>query len=166
MLHNQLPLFLSSQCVVGKSKWKLFSVCGRGCVIGPTFHFNIPELNFGEVSFGKWTIFDNSYNHTLTKKLLSILVFMIIFSANLCSNPKRLSSNLDLLTFQYLIGIYEFWSANSCGWDRERQCYQYWTDNKNRQKWLEARRQGIWEASRIQSVTQFWYYPGSEPNGH
>ncbi|XP_041964608.1 hydrocephalus-inducing protein homolog isoform X2 [Alosa sapidissima] len=24
----------------------------RGCVMGPTFHFSIPELNFGEVSFG------------------------------------------------------------------------------------------------------------------
>ncbi|XP_053355859.1 hydrocephalus-inducing protein-like [Clarias gariepinus] len=30
----------------------------RGCVMGPTFHFNIPELNFGEVSFG--------FPHTLT----------------------------------------------------------------------------------------------------
>ncbi|KAM9191706.1 LOW QUALITY PROTEIN: hydrocephalus-inducing protein homolog [Dugong dugon] len=24
----------------------------RGCVIGPTFHFNVPALNFGDVSFG------------------------------------------------------------------------------------------------------------------
>ncbi|MGH0168093.1 UNVERIFIED_CONTAM: hypothetical protein FKN15_053855 [Acipenser sinensis] len=24
----------------------------RGCVIGPTFHFNVPVLNFGDVSFG------------------------------------------------------------------------------------------------------------------
>ncbi|CAM5150043.1 unnamed protein product [Eretmochelys imbricata] len=24
----------------------------RGCVIGPTFHFNVPSLNFGDVSFG------------------------------------------------------------------------------------------------------------------
>ncbi|XP_041047590.1 hydrocephalus-inducing protein-like [Carcharodon carcharias] len=24
----------------------------KGCVIGPTFHFNVPVLNFGEVSFG------------------------------------------------------------------------------------------------------------------
>ncbi|XP_076848184.1 hydrocephalus-inducing protein homolog isoform X3 [Brachyhypopomus gauderio] len=24
----------------------------RGCVMGPTFHFSVPELNFGEVSFG------------------------------------------------------------------------------------------------------------------
>ncbi|XP_067276661.1 hydrocephalus-inducing protein homolog isoform X2 [Pseudorasbora parva] len=24
----------------------------RGCLIGPTFHFSVPELNFGEVSFG------------------------------------------------------------------------------------------------------------------
>ncbi|KAF5907639.1 hydrocephalus-inducing protein, partial [Clarias magur] len=30
----------------------------RGCVMGPTFHFNIPELDFGEVSFG--------FPHTLT----------------------------------------------------------------------------------------------------
>ncbi|XP_060779913.1 hydrocephalus-inducing protein homolog [Neoarius graeffei] len=33
----------------------------RGCVMGPTFHFNIPELNFGEVSFG--------FPHTLTCSL-------------------------------------------------------------------------------------------------
>ncbi|XP_030621187.1 hydrocephalus-inducing protein homolog [Chanos chanos] len=24
----------------------------KGCVVGPTFHFSVPELNFGEVSFG------------------------------------------------------------------------------------------------------------------
>uniref|UniRef100_A0A672MHX5 HYDIN/VesB/CFA65-like Ig-like domain-containing protein n=1 Tax=Sinocyclocheilus grahami TaxID=75366 RepID=A0A672MHX5_SINGR len=34
-----------------------FSVVGNpepviGCLIGPTFHFSVPELNFGEVSFG------------------------------------------------------------------------------------------------------------------
>nr|XP_055030475.1 hydrocephalus-inducing protein homolog [Misgurnus anguillicaudatus] len=28
------------------------TVTFRGCLIGPTFHFNVPELNFGEVSFG------------------------------------------------------------------------------------------------------------------
>ncbi|XP_015224105.2 hydrocephalus-inducing protein homolog isoform X3 [Lepisosteus oculatus] len=30
----------------------------RGCVMGPTFHFSVPELNFGDVSFG--------FPHTLT----------------------------------------------------------------------------------------------------
>ena len=25
----------------------------RGCVIGPTFHFNVPSLRFGDVSFGE-----------------------------------------------------------------------------------------------------------------
>ncbi|XP_039618305.1 hydrocephalus-inducing protein-like [Polypterus senegalus] len=24
----------------------------RGCIVGPTFHFNVPSLNFGDVSFG------------------------------------------------------------------------------------------------------------------
>ncbi|KAL6479129.1 hypothetical protein MHYP_G00125620 [Metynnis hypsauchen] len=28
------------------------SLTFRGCVMGPMFHFNVPELNFGEVSFG------------------------------------------------------------------------------------------------------------------
>ncbi|TRY66369.1 hypothetical protein DNTS_003345, partial [Danionella cerebrum] len=28
------------------------TVTFRGCLIGPTFHFSVPELNFGEVSFG------------------------------------------------------------------------------------------------------------------
>ncbi|XP_074055255.1 hydrocephalus-inducing protein homolog isoform X3 [Macrotis lagotis] len=48
----------------------LFSVNGspepvkltiRGCVIGPTFHFNVPSLDFGDVSFG--------FPHTLTCSL-------------------------------------------------------------------------------------------------
>ncbi|XP_033896012.3 hydrocephalus-inducing protein-like [Acipenser ruthenus] len=34
------------------------SVTFRGCVIGPTFNFNLPVLNFGDVSFG--------FPHTLT----------------------------------------------------------------------------------------------------
>ncbi|KAL2300447.1 hypothetical protein Nmel_012424, partial [Mimus melanotis] len=25
---------------------------GRGCVMGPTFHFDVPALHFGDVSFG------------------------------------------------------------------------------------------------------------------
>ncbi|XP_068943597.1 hydrocephalus-inducing protein homolog [Petaurus breviceps papuanus] len=33
----------------------------RGCVIGPTFHFNVPSLDFGDVSFG--------FPHTLTCSL-------------------------------------------------------------------------------------------------
>lgn len=33
----------------------IFRVCSlvRGSVIGPTFHFNIPKLKFGVVSYGK-----------------------------------------------------------------------------------------------------------------
>uniref|UniRef100_A0A8D0G7T0 HYDIN/VesB/CFA65-like Ig-like domain-containing protein n=1 Tax=Sphenodon punctatus TaxID=8508 RepID=A0A8D0G7T0_SPHPU len=31
---------------------KPVSLTIRGCVIGPTFHFNVPSLNFGNISFG------------------------------------------------------------------------------------------------------------------
>eukprot|EP00063_Salmo_salar_P029727 XP_014004562.1 PREDICTED: hydrocephalus-inducing protein homolog isoform X1 [Salmo salar] len=37
------------------------SLTFRGCVIGPTFHFSVSELNFGDVSFG--------FPHTLTCSL-------------------------------------------------------------------------------------------------
>ncbi|XP_078068145.1 hydrocephalus-inducing protein-like [Mustelus asterias] len=40
-------LFISVQ---GSSE--VVQVTFKGCVIGPTFHFNVPVLNFGEVSFG------------------------------------------------------------------------------------------------------------------
>lgn len=29
----------------------------RGCVIGPTFNFNVSELNFGDVAFGEFLFF-------------------------------------------------------------------------------------------------------------
>ncbi|KAM6223795.1 hydrocephalus-inducing protein homolog [Rhynchocyon petersi] len=36
----------------------------RGCVIGPTFHFNVPALNFGTVSFGFPQTLNCSLNNT------------------------------------------------------------------------------------------------------
>ncbi|XP_066569678.1 hydrocephalus-inducing protein homolog [Amia ocellicauda] len=44
----------------------------RGCVIGPTFHFNVPELNFGDVSFG--------FPHTLTCCLNNTSLVPLTFS--------------------------------------------------------------------------------------
>ncbi|KAF5907636.1 hydrocephalus-inducing protein, partial [Clarias magur] len=43
----------------------------RGCVMGPTFHFNIPELDFGEVSFG--------FPHTLTCSLANTSLVSMSF---------------------------------------------------------------------------------------
>ncbi|XP_073706753.1 hydrocephalus-inducing protein homolog [Garra rufa] len=43
----------------------------RGCLIGPTFHFSIPELNFGEVSFG--------FPQTLTCRLSNTSVVPMSF---------------------------------------------------------------------------------------
>ncbi|XP_006878929.1 PREDICTED: hydrocephalus-inducing protein homolog [Elephantulus edwardii] len=36
----------------------------RGCVVGPTFHFNVPALNFGQVSFGFPQTLTCSLNNT------------------------------------------------------------------------------------------------------
>ncbi|XP_077166200.1 hydrocephalus-inducing protein homolog isoform X2 [Paroedura picta] len=43
-----------------------------GCVIGPTFHFNVPSLNFGEVSFG--------FPHTLSCCLSNTSLIPMTFS--------------------------------------------------------------------------------------
>ncbi|XP_054856814.1 hydrocephalus-inducing protein homolog [Eublepharis macularius] len=44
----------------------------RGCVIGPTFHFNVPSLNFGAVSFG--------FPHTLSCCLSNTSLVSMTFS--------------------------------------------------------------------------------------
>ncbi|XP_006860378.1 PREDICTED: hydrocephalus-inducing protein homolog [Chrysochloris asiatica] len=43
----------------------------RGCVIGPTFHFNVPALNFGDVSFG--------FPHTLSCSLNNTSLVPMVF---------------------------------------------------------------------------------------
>ncbi|NXU75860.1 HYDIN protein, partial [Oreotrochilus melanogaster] len=44
----------------------------RGCVIGPTFHFNVPALHFGDVSFG--------FPHTLSCCLTNTSLVPMTFS--------------------------------------------------------------------------------------
>ncbi|NXI51133.1 HYDIN protein, partial [Chloroceryle aenea] len=44
----------------------------RGCVIGPTFHFNVPSLHFGDVSFG--------FPHTLSCHLTNTSLVPMSFS--------------------------------------------------------------------------------------
>ncbi|XP_073461747.1 hydrocephalus-inducing protein homolog [Aquarana catesbeiana] len=44
----------------------------RGCVIGPTFHFSVPGLHFGDVSFG--------FSHTLTCSLNNTSLVPMSFS--------------------------------------------------------------------------------------
>ncbi|XP_026722915.1 hydrocephalus-inducing protein-like [Athene cunicularia] len=43
----------------------------RGCVIGPTFHFNVPALHFGDVSFG--------FPHTLSCRLTNTSLVPLTF---------------------------------------------------------------------------------------
>ncbi|XP_062997557.1 hydrocephalus-inducing protein homolog [Elgaria multicarinata webbii] len=45
----------------------------RGCVIGPTFHFNVPSLNFGDVSFG----FPNTLSCCLSNTSLVPMTFSL-----------------------------------------------------------------------------------------
>ncbi|KAM6380942.1 hydrocephalus-inducing protein homolog [Pluvialis apricaria] len=44
----------------------------RGCVIGPTFHFNVPSLHFGDVSFG--------FPHTLSCRLTNTSLVPMTFN--------------------------------------------------------------------------------------
>uniref|UniRef100_A0A8C3Q1J6 HYDIN protein n=1 Tax=Chrysolophus pictus TaxID=9089 RepID=A0A8C3Q1J6_CHRPC len=44
----------------------------RGCVIGPTFHFDVPSLHFGDVSFG--------FPHTLSCRLSNTSLVPMMFS--------------------------------------------------------------------------------------
>ncbi|NXK25313.1 HYDIN protein, partial [Arenaria interpres] len=44
----------------------------RGCVVGPTFHFSVPSLNFGDVSFG--------FPHTLSCRLTNTSLVPMSFN--------------------------------------------------------------------------------------
>ncbi|NXX62461.1 HYDIN protein, partial [Scopus umbretta] len=44
----------------------------RGCVIGPTFHFNVPSLHFGDISFG--------FPHTLSCRLTNTSLVPMTFN--------------------------------------------------------------------------------------
>lgn len=50
-INFMLDLFVSSFVIVIHNVLLSLS---RGSVIGPTFHFNIPKLKFGVVSYGKF----------------------------------------------------------------------------------------------------------------
>ncbi|KAI5620965.1 hydrocephalus-inducing protein-like, partial [Silurus asotus] len=56
----------------------------RGCVMGPTFHFDIPELNFGEVSFG--------FRHTLTCLLTNTSLVPMSFHLRIPGDGMRRDS--------------------------------------------------------------------------
>nr|XP_056718300.1 hydrocephalus-inducing protein homolog [Euleptes europaea] len=55
----------------------------RGCVIGPTFHFNIPSLNFGDVSYG--------FPHTLSCCLSNTSLVPMTFSLRVPGDGCELS---------------------------------------------------------------------------
>ncbi|XP_029109512.1 hydrocephalus-inducing protein homolog [Scleropages formosus] len=79
----------------------LFSVTGnpqplvltfRGCVIGPTFQFNVPELSFGDVSFG--------FPHTLTCSLNNTSLVPMTFDLRILgdsSGPPSLAAEDQVL---------------------------------------------------------------------
>ncbi|XP_061825847.2 hydrocephalus-inducing protein homolog [Nerophis lumbriciformis] len=49
---NILGAFAEDLLLSVKGQPQPLTMTFRGCVIGPTFHFNVSKLNFGEVSFG------------------------------------------------------------------------------------------------------------------
>ncbi|CAM4581517.1 unnamed protein product [Leuciscus chuanchicus] len=57
----------------------------RGCLIGPTFHFSVPELNFGEVSFG--------FPQTLTCRLSNTSVVPMSFGLRIPGDGTGLASS-------------------------------------------------------------------------
>ncbi|XP_028665442.1 hydrocephalus-inducing protein homolog [Erpetoichthys calabaricus] len=54
------------------------SITFRGCVIGPTFHFNIPALNFGDVPYG----FPQTLNCCLNNTSLVPIMFSLRISGD------------------------------------------------------------------------------------
>uniref|UniRef100_A0A8C2T888 HYDIN axonemal central pair apparatus protein n=1 Tax=Coturnix japonica TaxID=93934 RepID=A0A8C2T888_COTJA len=64
----------------------------RGCVIGPTFHFDVPSLHFGDVSFG--------FPHTLSCRLSNTSLVPMTFSLRIPgdgSGPPSVSSSTQVL---------------------------------------------------------------------
>uniref|UniRef100_A0A663MUA9 HYDIN/VesB/CFA65-like Ig-like domain-containing protein n=1 Tax=Athene cunicularia TaxID=194338 RepID=A0A663MUA9_ATHCN len=55
----------------------------RGCVIGPTFHFDVPALHFGDVSFG----FPHTLSCRLTNNSLVPLTFKLRIPGNGLGEP-------------------------------------------------------------------------------
>lgn len=99
----------------------------RGCVIGPTFHFNVLDLNFGDVGFGE--LF---YTGVFIFKLLHNIHASSTSALSLCSDllpichPKfvswthflsvsillcRFPQNVDLLPLQHFLCVYDLHPA-------------------------------------------------------
>lgn len=95
----------------------------RGCVIGPTFHFNVSEINFGDVGFGELPFY-LVYLASFIFKLLHNIYFTVcivctVYHASihrglflsvpisLCRFPK----NTDLFPLQHLLCAYDLCPA-------------------------------------------------------
>ncbi|XP_061450040.1 hydrocephalus-inducing protein homolog isoform X1 [Rhineura floridana] len=61
----------------------------RGCVIGPTFHFNVPSLNFGDVSFG----FPHTLSCCLSNTSLVPMTFSLRVPGDGTGGPSVMSQN-------------------------------------------------------------------------
>ncbi|XP_066493063.1 hydrocephalus-inducing protein homolog [Tiliqua scincoides] len=61
----------------------------RGCVIGPTFHFSVPSLNFGDVSFG----FPHTLSCSLNNTSLVPMTFNLRVPGDGSGKPSVQSSN-------------------------------------------------------------------------
>uniref|UniRef100_A0A8C9LFZ1 HYDIN n=1 Tax=Pavo cristatus TaxID=9049 RepID=A0A8C9LFZ1_PAVCR len=69
----------------------------RGCVIGPTFHFDVPSLHFGDVSFG--------FPHTLSCRLSNTSLVPMTFSLRIPgdgSGAPSVSSSAQVLDNTHL----------------------------------------------------------------
>ncbi|XP_077372587.1 hydrocephalus-inducing protein homolog [Festucalex cinctus] len=51
-LSNVLGTFSEGLLLIVRGQPRPLTLTFRGCVIGPTFHFNVSELNFGDVAYG------------------------------------------------------------------------------------------------------------------
>lgn len=132
-LSNLLVLYNYLQCYIfnGLHSWQVGFwkflhpfICCRGCLIGPTFHFSVPELNFGDVSFGKWTCTLRFISQDQCKRLMLVLHISCIIKKSSLTDP-RVSANADMSPQQHFSGAHELWTADPRRWYGTGEHYQH-----------------------------------------
>ncbi|XP_028813720.1 hydrocephalus-inducing protein homolog [Denticeps clupeoides] len=99
---NTLGVFTEVFHFIALGNPQPFTLTFRGCVIGPTFHFSVPKLNFGDVSFG--------FPHTLTCRLnntsLVPMTFNLRIPGDSSGQPSLTSAELvsDLNRTNWVVG--------------------------------------------------------------
>ncbi|NXY09427.1 HYDIN protein, partial [Pteruthius melanotis] len=109
--------------ILGEFK-EVFSFCGtespkplsltiRGFVMGPTFHFNVPALHFGDVSFG--------FPHTLKCHLSNTSLAPMAFNLRI---PEDGAGELSICSFNQLYRTSRSsWTKGAQGFMRPREFY-------------------------------------------